>query len=94
MNTAWMTHQISNQFDELENYNLFETDTVLQEILTRYGSQDQARLTEMGKVVGSAEYYDYADLANRHTPIYMPSMHADAVKTLSSFILHGINGWG
>ena len=29
MNTAWMTHQISNQFDELENYNLFETDTVL-----------------------------------------------------------------
>lgn len=69
MNTAWMTHQISNQFDELENYNLFETDTVLQEILARYGSQDQVRLTEMGKVVGSAEYYDYADLANRHTPI-------------------------
>lgn len=69
MNTAWMTHQISNQFDELENYNLFETDTILQEILTRYGSQDQARLTEMGKAVGSTEYYDYADLANRHTPI-------------------------
>ncbi len=69
MNTAWMTHQISNQFDELENYNLFETDTVLKEILARYGSQNQARLTEMGKVVGSAEYYDYANLANRHTPI-------------------------
>lgn len=69
MNTAWMTHQISNQFDELENYNLFETDTVLQEILARYGSQDQARLTAMGEVVGSAEYYDYAELANKHTPI-------------------------
>ena len=69
MNTAWMTHQISNQFDELENYNLFETDSVLKEILAHYGSQDQARLTEMGKVVGSAEYYDYANLANRHTPI-------------------------
>ncbi|MEG2636922.1 MAG: acyl-CoA dehydrogenase family protein [Acinetobacter sp.] len=69
MNTAWMTHQISNQFDELENYNLFETDTVLKEILIRYGSQDQARLTEMGKAVGSAEYYQYADLANKHTPI-------------------------
>ena len=69
MNNAWMTHQISNQFDELENYNLFETDTVLKEILTRYGSQDQARLTEMGKAVGSAEYYQYADLANKHTPI-------------------------
>lgn len=69
MNTAWMTHKISNQFDELENYNLFETDTVLQEILAHYGSQDQARLTEMGKAVGSAEYYQYADLANKHTPI-------------------------
>ena len=69
MNTAWMTHQISNQFDELENYNLFETDSVLKEILAHYGSQDQARLTEMGKVVGSAEYYDYANLANKHTPI-------------------------
>ena len=69
MNTAWMTHQISNQFDELENYNLFETDTVLQEILAGYGSLDQARLTAMGKVIGSAEYYDYAALANKHTPI-------------------------
>ena len=69
MNTTGMTHQISNQFDELENYNLFETDIVLQEILARYGSLDQAKLIEMGKVVGSTEYYDYADLANRHTPI-------------------------
>lgn len=35
---TWMTHQIQNQFDELQDYNLFETDTILQEILTRYGS--------------------------------------------------------
>ena len=69
MNTAWMTHQISNQFDELENYNLFETDIVLQEILSRYGSQDQKTLAEFGQHVGSSEYYDYAELANRHTPI-------------------------
>ncbi|KAB0654658.1 DNA alkylation response protein [Acinetobacter bohemicus] len=69
MNNAWMTHQISNQFDELENYNLFETDTVLQEILARYGSQDQKTLAEFGQHVGSSEYYDYAELANRHTPI-------------------------
>ena len=68
MNT-WMTHQISNQFDELQDYNLFETDQVLQEILARYGSQDQAILSHMGKVVGSSEYYEYADLANKHTPI-------------------------
>ena len=29
---SWMAHQISNQFDELQDYNLFETDQVLQEI--------------------------------------------------------------
>ncbi len=66
--TAWQTHEISNQFDELQNYNLFSTDQVLQEILQRYGSQDQQILTEFGGIVGSAEYYQYADLANRHTP--------------------------
>ena len=66
---VWMTHQITNQFDELENYNLFSSDAVLHEILKRYGSHDQATLCEMGKVVGSSEYYEYADLANRHTPI-------------------------
>ena len=69
MINAWMNHQISNQFDELENYNLFETDTVLQEILLRYGSQDQTTLAEFGQQVGSSEYYQYAALANKHTPI-------------------------
>ena len=70
MNTAenWQTHEISNQFDELQNYNLLTTDQVLQEILQRYGSQDQQRLTEFSKIAGSTEYYEYADLANRHTP--------------------------
>ena len=66
---AWVTHKITNQFDELENYNLFSSDTVLHEILKRYGSHDQATLCEMGKAVGSSEYYEYADLANCHTPI-------------------------
>jgi len=66
--TAWQTHEISNQFDELQNYNLFTTDQVLQEILQRYGSQDQQKLTEFAQIVGSTEYYQYAELANRHTP--------------------------
>ena len=56
---AWMTHQISNQFDELQNYNLFTTDQVLQEILQRYGSQDQKKLTEFAQIVGSTEYSSY-----------------------------------
>ena len=70
MNTAqhWQTHEISNQFDELQNYNLLSTDQVLQEILQRYGSTDQQTLTEFAQIVGSTEYYQYADLANRHTP--------------------------
>ena len=66
---AWQTHQITNQYDEKQGYNLFDTDLVLQEILSRYGSRNQAHLSEFGQVVGSAEYYEYADLANKHTPI-------------------------
>ncbi|MCL6241299.1 acyl-CoA dehydrogenase family protein [Acinetobacter amyesii] len=74
MNTleqTWMTHQISNQFDELENYNLFSSDTVLHEILKRYGSHDQPTLCEMGKVAGSSEYFQHGALANKHTPILL-----------------------
>lgn len=69
MINTWMTHQISNQFDEKQDYNLFSTDQVLQEILIRYGSQDQAALAELGQVAGSTEYYQYADQANQHPPI-------------------------
>lgn len=66
---TWATHQISNQFDEQQNYNLFNTDLILQEILMRYNSSDQQQLSDLGKTVGSAEYYHYADLANRYPPI-------------------------
>ncbi|WP_086202533.1 acyl-CoA dehydrogenase family protein [Acinetobacter silvestris] len=68
MQNMWATHQISNQIDELKNYNLFDSDQVLQEILTRYASQDQRMLSQFANVVGSSEYYEYAELANRHTP--------------------------
>ena len=67
MNT-WATHQIQNQFDELQDYNLFDTDPVLQEILQRHQSQDQARLSQLGTIAGSAEYSQYAEQANRYTP--------------------------
>lgn len=66
---VWQTHDISNQFDELSGYNLFASDQVLQEILQRYGSQSTPIFAELGQVVGSDIYYQYADLANRHTPI-------------------------
>ena len=67
-NNTDTTDPISNQIYELTNYNLFETDQVLQEILTRYGSQEQSLLSQFASLVGSAEYYDYAELANRHSP--------------------------
>jgi putative acyl-CoA dehydrogenase len=31
MNKDWQTHQVTNQYTELSNYNLFTTDTVLRE---------------------------------------------------------------
>ena len=68
LHNAPVTDQSSNQFDELTDYNLFETDQVLQEILARYGSQEQPLLSQFASLVGSAEYYDYAELANRHPP--------------------------
>ena len=67
--TAWHTHQISNQFDELQAYNLYESDQVLKEIVQRYGSRNEAHLFEFGHAVGTSESYENADLANKHTPI-------------------------
>ncbi len=65
---SWMTHQIQNQFDELQDYNLFTTDTVLQQILQHYGSDEQTIFQRFGEQVGSREFYTAADLANRHPP--------------------------
>lgn len=66
---GWETHKISNQFDELQGYNVFDSDSILQEILLNYGSKNQAQLSEFGHVIGSKEYYEHADLANTYTPI-------------------------
>lgn len=68
MNT-WKTHEIQNQYDEKQGYNLYETDLVLQEVLQRYGSRNQVHLSEFGEDVGSKEYYHYADQANHHPPV-------------------------
>ena len=34
----WHTHEITNQFDELKDYNLFASDAPLQEALMRAGA--------------------------------------------------------
>ena len=35
---TWQTHEITNQFNELTDYNLFATDVPLQEALERAGA--------------------------------------------------------
>ncbi|WP_234266134.1 isovaleryl-CoA dehydrogenase [Hydrogenophaga sp. NFH-34] len=66
---GWTTHEVSNQFDELRGYNLYTTDSALQAAVSRHGGADaHDRLAAYGELMGTAESYDLADLANRHTP--------------------------
>ncbi|WP_179403336.1 acyl-CoA dehydrogenase family protein [Burkholderia guangdongensis] len=63
------THAVTNQFDELVDYNLFATDVALREALTRAGAEWAApQLDAFGARLGSREVAKLADDANRHTP--------------------------
>jgi len=69
MTTLWQTHEISNQVDELSNYNLLASDAALQEGLLRADAGwAMAQLSNYGGRLGSAETLALADDANRHTP--------------------------
>lgn len=60
--------QSDNQFNELCNYNLYQSDVPLQEILKRYGHHEQKQLTTFGEILGHQRSYMLADQANRHLP--------------------------
>ncbi len=63
------THAVFNQFDELKGYNLFATDTVLQQATQRARADWATPLLESyGAEIGSAESFAQADEANRHHP--------------------------
>lgn len=65
----WPTHEISNQYDELKDYNLYRTDQPLNEALARAGAEAFAeRLSDYGAQLGTTECYALADSANRFTP--------------------------
>ncbi|MDE2401994.1 MAG: acyl-CoA dehydrogenase family protein [Burkholderiales bacterium] len=65
----WHTHDITNQFDELSDYNLFATDAPLREALQRAGAESfMSRLDGYGTALGRAETYALAEQANRCTP--------------------------
>lgn len=67
--TQLSTHSVTNQPPPLEDYNLFETDTVLREAVTREGGTPHvAALTTYGARMGSAEAIAWGFEANRNPP--------------------------
>ena len=66
----WQTHEISNQFDELADYNLLATDVPLQEALAQAHAQEfVAGLDEYGARLGQAQTFALAEQANRTGPV-------------------------
>lgn len=66
---TWHTHDVSNQFDELKDYNLHSTDQPLLDALEQ--AQAQAfgpRLAQYGERLGQAQTYLQAHEANRYPP--------------------------
>lgn len=57
-----------NVVDELSDYHVLMTDQVLQDILKGYQVEIEPSLAQLGQQVGTAEYYAYAEQANRHGP--------------------------
>ena len=63
------THEVFNVSSELQDYNLYGRDTVLQEAVQREGAaHEAAALAAFGEMIGHADYLELGDLANRHTP--------------------------
>lgn len=63
------THEIENQSYPLENYNLYLSDTALQEAVKREGGDwDTEDLTTLGQDLGSAEWIELGHQANQNKP--------------------------
>lgn len=64
------THEVFNQVPNLQDYDLFGTDVVLQEAVAREGAGwAKDRLTAFGTALGSFEIQEAGRLANVHGPI-------------------------
>jgi putative acyl-CoA dehydrogenase len=63
------THEVFNVATPLQDYNLYASDTVLQEAVQREGGGDEAAaLAAFGEMLGRADYLELGDLSNRHVP--------------------------
>src|SRR6266478_1894635 len=70
MEHASGTHAIFNQTPPLTDYNLFASDTALQEAVRREGAGwAMSELHEAGAELGTCTVYEHARLANRVTPV-------------------------
>ena len=65
----WQTHEISNQFDELNDYNLSVTDIPLRQALQQAGAGAfLPQLDAYGAALGTSATFALGEAANRHTP--------------------------
>ncbi len=65
-----MSIATTNQTPPLEPYNLFTTDPVLDDAVTREGDKgDRDHLSAFGERVGSEEVFTWGHEANRHSPV-------------------------
>ncbi len=64
------THEVFNQVEPLENYNVFTGNQALRDALKFNAPDlDTSALTALGDKLGSAEYQTHARLANVYTPV-------------------------
>lgn len=65
----WQTHQVTNQVPELQDYNIFSSDSALVEGLRReQAAWHEVDLVRFGAELGSKEVLQLGELANRHLP--------------------------
>jgi len=65
------THEVENVSRELQNYNLFAEDQVLQEAVQREGAGwAEASLQSFGALTGKADYLELGFQANKYLPEY------------------------
>lgn len=63
------THDVVNQVPDFVGHNLFTTDAVAVEAMSRWGRpEDLAELTGLGELAGAAQTQAWADDAHRDTP--------------------------
>ncbi len=66
----YRTHEVLNQVEALKDYNLYSSDSVLQEAVKREGAAwAEKQLLDFGAKLGSAEVIDWGFKANEYIPV-------------------------